>query len=138
MFEIIRVIVVAWIAYVVIKALFRAGSTVQRREIRKETKHIAINEFGVPETYYNLSVLSHMDEVKKAALTLTEQNDDDEYEYFNWSRFLAWAIYSRFRHDCQEYQYGNPLAQSKLEGLGILPEMIFSELDRVPEDLLNP
>jgi hypothetical protein len=134
MFEFIGIVVVLWIVYIIIKALFTGKSMARGKKFGKEARYIAINELNVPVEYYNSAVINDIEEVKKAALQLKEQSDD--HKNFSWPRLLAWTIYGSFRHTCEQYQLGNPVSQSELENLSISSDVIFKELDRNPSDLL--
>lgn len=105
-----------------------------RQETGGESRYIAINELSVPTAYYNYAILNDMEQVKKAALTLKKQSD--AHKDFSWPRLLAWTIYGGWRHECEQYQLGNPVVQNQLEDLGISSEIIFSELNRNPSDFL--
>ena len=134
-FEFIGMAVVAWILYLLIKSFLRAKSTTRSNEIGKEARHIATTTLGVPIAYYNHSVATAMDEVKAAALHL--KNTSDRHKHFSWPRLIAWSIYFGFRHECEQYQNGNPMCQSRFDRLAIPSDVVISTLLMQPDELLE-
>ncbi|ELA7357607.1 hypothetical protein Q9X91_004261 [Vibrio alginolyticus] len=128
MFEFIGIVVVVWFSFKIIGSYLRFKKSSNSVEIGKEARYIATQELGVPDKYYNFSVLNHMEDVKNGALQLQKH---PSYNNLSWSRLLAWTIYGGFRHDCEQWHYGNPIAQQKLDfDIKLCAKQITNELTR--------
>lgn len=135
MFEFIGVALVLWIAFCVLRGIFRAMSRGRSAEFGVEARRIAVVELDVPETYFNYMVSSKMDAIRATADKLGEV---DQYKRASWPRKLALVIYGEFHKDCEQSERGNPIAQQLLEQrLRIPGHIIALELNRDASEVLR-
>jgi len=130
-FETIGIITVAVIAYLVIRGFARSSavnvSSVERNlETGHEARTIATEEYGVPLTYYNHSVVNHMDRVKKCALEMQELSL--QHRNYTWPRLLASAVQFAFQNDCELHRKGNPRSVQRFRDLAITEDVIAATL----------
>lgn len=95
MLEIISILFVCWLIWSFVKGFMRANSMNQSREFGIEARHIAVNELGVPEDFYNKKILNNIDEVKKLAISLAESGKP--FSEYSWPRKLAHAIHFSYQ-----------------------------------------
>lgn len=121
-----------WIIIIIVLLLgfgyFKAKNQMRSAEFGKEARHIALNELGVPPSYFMYLVQNDIENVKKAAMQLKETN-----AYFNslsYPRLLAWAIYGGFRYDCHYVVNEHDMnAAMRLRNAGVTIDEIHEEME---------
>lgn len=128
MFEFIGMLVVLWVGFVLVRAVYRACSTVSSQDHGVEAKRIAVFELGVPHEYFLFQVQFYMDEVKAAAMGLKDCGGG--YSKCSWPRLMAVSIYMNFHMDCLRINQSGSNWDLSLGKLGINPEIIDKEVSR--------
>ncbi len=134
MFEFIGIAFVSWIAFCILRGIYRAKTRGRSAEFGIEARRIAVVELEVPETYFNYMVSTKMDAIRATADKLGEI---DQYKRTSWPRKLALVIYGEFHQDCEQSERGNPIAQQLLEQRLRIPGHIIGwEVNRDPSEVL--
>ena len=110
------------------RGLFRGISGKNSKEFGKESRHIAVVDLKVPNSYYNHLVLNKMAGVKDAALNLRDDNSD--FKGTSWPRLLALVIYGEYHQDCEQWHRGNPIQEQLFDSIGVTLVDITNELNR--------
>ena len=131
MFQVIGLLIVAWICWVVLKGILKgmsmATNSERNIEFAKETRYIAIEELGIPIDYYNQTILNRekWDYIRYYAETLKKYGNSPEailiksdiYEIdinkCSWSRLLAYGVADLYRGEKPYLEIVNKFEYSK-------------------------
>jgi hypothetical protein len=133
MFEVIGILVVAWIGYSILRGILRGMSTARSQEFGKEARRISTVELCVPNSYYNHMVTTKMEAIKDTALHLRDNYED--FKGCSWPRLLALTIYGEYHQECEKWQY-DPIRQQLFQAIRISPQDISEELERDAESVI--
>ncbi len=113
MLKIIGVLFVIWICWSFVKAKIRLSKSELNMEIGAETRHIAINELGVPQSYYNEILINRekWQYIRDYAACLKNNGNDIEAFFLkpdirdininecSWARLLAIGIADLYKEE---------------------------------------
>lgn len=134
MFELIGILVVAWVGFIVVRNLLRGFSTVRSQEIGEMALHCATRDLEVPEAYYRHECRQHMEAIKQGALLL-RGSKGGHFKKVRWPRLLALVVYDKYHRDCHKFEDGDPWIIAHFIELGLTSEDVDAELDRDPKEV---
>jgi hypothetical protein len=130
MLEFIGFIALCFIGYKVIVFFLKSKKSLDNSKNAFEIRNFATNELQVPSNYFNYITSSKIEEIKKKALYLKENNFKDS----SWQCLMATSIYLYFYEDCKKTEYGiNPI----IDFLKIDENVIKNQLESNPYEIIN-
>lgn len=126
MFKVIGAIIAIWILWSLVKTKIKIANSENNLEIAAETRHIAINELGVPQDYYNKIVQNKkkLDYVRQYANYLRKNGkypeavlikadiSDINIAECSWARLLAFGLADLYNTEKPYLDYTDRLMAS--------------------------
>lgn len=97
MFKIIGILVVCWIVWIFIKAIFYASTQNKSSKVALEAKNIAVNKLCVPNEYWNDKISTKATAVKMVAETIGFRGDKHHSD--SLPKRLAYAVYYAYNYE---------------------------------------
>ena len=130
MLEFIGFITLCFFGYKILILFLRKKNAVSNSESGFEIRNFSIDELGVPSNYFNYITSSKIEDIKKKALYLKENNFKDS----SWPMLMAISIYLFFYEDCKKTEYES---NAVMDFLKIDPTIIKKELELDPYKIIN-